>query len=136
MTDHTLQPGYKLLKDMVTSKKSAQVKAFWITATDENQTNVRLCLAKLKEERLKLERKLREIEKFHERALVVEGLINTYDSQRSSSFDESQTDELAPTKKARNEATAGGGGIIGAVSGALGFGAKAPAPTLTRTTTK
>jgi hypothetical protein len=103
--DHTQDPGYKLLKDMVYSKKSAQVKSYWTLGNHESQTNVRICLAKLKEEKLQLERKLREIEKFHERALVVEGLINTYDSQRTNSNDDSQTDELAPTKKAKpNEA--------------------------------
>jgi len=124
MADHTLQPGYKLLKDMVNSKKTAQVKSYWTTANDENQTNVRLCLAKLKEEKLKLERKLREIEKFHDRALVVEGIINSYDAQRTNSNDDSQTDELAPTKKAKTNEVTPAIGVSGSsiLGGFLGYG--------------
>ena len=123
MADHTKEPGYKLLKDMVISKKTEQVKSYWITAGDENQTNVRLCLAKFREEKMKLERKLREMEKFSERALIVEGLINSYDTQRDVSGD-SQQDELAPpVKKAKPaEEQKSGGGSGSMLGGFLGFG--------------
>ena len=123
MADHTKEPGYKLLKDMVNSKKTEQVKSYWITAGDEKQTNVRLCLAKFREEKMKLERKLREMEKFSERALIVEGLINSYDTERNVSGD-SQQDELAPpVKKAKpvaEEKSAGGSSSM--LGGFLGFG--------------
>ena len=126
MADHTKESGYKLLKDMVNSKKTEQVKSYWITAGDENQTNVRLCLAKFREEKMKLERKLREMEKFSERALVVEGLINSYDTERNVSGD-SQQDELAPPVKKAKPAEEkaeekSGGGSSSMLGGFLGFG--------------
>ena len=136
MADHTKEPGYKLLKDMVNSKKTEQVKSYWITAGDEKQTNVRLCLAKFREEKMKLERKLREMEKFSERALIVEGLINSYDTQRNVSED-SQQDELAPpVKKAKPAEEKSGGGSSSMLGGFLGFGGGSSSSSSSGTTDK
>ena len=136
MTDHTMQPGYKLLTNMVDSKKSSHVKSYWTTATDENKTNVRLCLAKLKEEKLKLERKIREMEKYYQRALKVEEMMAIFDAE-SDSKDDSQVDELAPpvkkAKPAEEKSSGGSGSILG---GLLGFGGGSSSSSSSGTTEK
>jgi len=92
---------------MVESKKKDQVKSFWITATSEDQTSLRICSAKFKEERASLEKKMRTLENLHQRILKVEDIISSI--------------REAPTEKTSGGGGGGGGGSRSSF-GFLGLG--------------